>query len=160
MSNNQRPRPILFTSLLLLLALALPATTLSQMSPEERDKAFAEKLVGARLEGKFNVSSGSGTSAAQADNYAVSELEKGEGDTWIFKYTMSYGQGPDGPKITVPIPVVVEWAGDTPVLTMTDQEVDGIGTFSVRVLIYKDWYAGTWDNGTLGGHMWGQIVKD
>ena len=56
--------------------------------------------------------------------------------------------------------VKVVWAGDTPVLTMTEQTVEGLGTFSVRVMIYQDRYAGTWDNGSLGGHMWGQIVKD
>ena len=131
----------------------------NQEQLSERDKAFAEKLIGAKLEGRFNVSSASGTSEAQVDNYAVSELERGPDNTWIFNYTMSYGQGPDGPKVTIPIPVRVEWAGDTPVLTMTEQTIEGMGTFSVRILIYKDWYAGTWDNGSLGGHMWGQIVK-
>ena len=127
---------------------------------QERDAKFAALLEGARMEGKFNLNSASGESAAQVDLYSVSELRRGEGDTWIFEYTMSYGQGPDGPKQTVPIPVRVEWAGDTPVLTMTDQTVEGLGTFTVRVMIHEERYAGTWSNGTVGGHMWGRIVRD
>lgn len=129
-------------------------------SQEQRDAEFAALLDGARMEGKFNLSSATGESAAQVDLYSVSELRKGEDDTWIFEYTMSYGQGPDGPKQTVPIPVRVEWAGDTPVLTMTDQTVEGLGTFTVRVMIHGERYAGTWSNGTVGGHMWGRIVRD
>ena len=127
---------------------------------EQRDAEFAALLDGARMEGKFNLNSAAGESAAQVDLYSVSELRKGEDGTWIFEYTMSYGQGPDGPKQTVPIPVRVEWAGDTPVLTMTDQTVEGLGTFTVRVMIHEERYAGTWSNGTVGGHMWGRIVRD
>jgi len=140
---------------LLLGAVATPAIA----QTNDRENAFAAKLEGAKLIGKFTLSSAQGESAAQADNYSVSELERAGDNTWIFHYTMSYGKGPDGPKVTVPIPVKVEWAGDTPVLTMTKQTVEGLGTFSVRVMIYQDLYAGTWDNGTLGGHMWGRVVQ-
>lgn len=144
-------------------ALSGAAPLFAQTDPgtqEERDARFAALLDGARLEGKFNLNSASGESPAQADLYSVSELKKGEDGTWIFEYTMSYGQGPDGPKQTIPIPVRVEWAGDTPVLTMTEQTLDGLGTFTVRVMIYGERYAGTWQNGAVGGHMWGRIVRD
>lgn len=132
----------------------------AEKTQEQRDAEFEALLDGARMEGKFNLNSASGESAAQVDLYSVSELRRGEDGTWIFEYTMSYGQGPDGPKQTVPIPVRVEWAGDTPVLTMTDQTVEGLGTFTVRVMIHDERYAGTWSNGTVGGHMWGRIVRD
>jgi hypothetical protein len=44
-------------------------------------------------------------------------------------------------------------------LTMTDQEVAGLGTFTVRVMIHGDRYAGTWQHGAFGGHMWGKIER-
>ena len=59
-----------------------------------------------------------------------------------------------------PIPVKVEWAGDTPVLTMTDQKIEGMdGQFTVRLLFHGDRYAGTWQHGAAGGHMFGTIAK-
>jgi hypothetical protein len=53
----------------------------------------------------------------------------------------------------------VKWAGDTPVVTVTDVLVPGIGTFTARVLFYKDQYAGTWRGDDHGGQMYGRIVK-
>lgn len=68
---------------------------------------------------------------------------------------MKYG------KIDTVLPLVlpVEWAGETPVISMTDFTIPGMGTFSCRVLFHKDRYAGTWQHGEKGGHMWGLIEK-
>ena len=41
----------------------------------------------------------------------------------------------------------------------TDSEPFGIGTFTVRVFFYGDRYAGTWQHGSVGGHMSGRIEK-
>jgi hypothetical protein len=57
----------------------------------------------------------------------------------------------------MPVPVTIEWAGDTPMITLTEQTVEGLGTFSARVLLYDGLYAGTWKHGQFGGHMWGRI---
>ena len=35
--------------------------------------------------------------------------------------------------------------------------IPGLGTFSCRVLIYNDKYAGTWTHGAAGGHMFGVL---
>jgi hypothetical protein len=64
-----------------------------------------------------------------------------------------------GKNIPIAMPLPVEWAGDTPVLTMTDQTVEGLGTFTVRVLIFGELYSGTWQHGSFGGHMWGRIER-
>ncbi|MEM6703921.1 MAG: hypothetical protein AAF690_14490 [Acidobacteriota bacterium] len=146
----------LYTSALLLLLFA-PAATLAETA-EERDARFSAMIEGAEMLGEFNVVAADGTvSKPQTDEYAVSKLERGDDGTWVFHYTMSYG---GGNKATLPIPVTVEWSGDTPVLTMTEQELPGLGTFSVRVLLYDGLYAGTWRAiGGFGGHMWGRIVK-
>ena len=134
------------------------AASVNAQTPEataDRDAAFAAKMEGARLIGKYSVWTPQGEQMPSTDDtYNISELTRGEGDTWVFRYTMSYG---GGNKLTVPIPVSVVWAGDTPVLTMTDQAVQGLGVFSVRVLIYGDRYAGTWQAPMAGGHMWGRV---
>ena len=150
------PRPSLGALVLAVLCTAAgPSLSAQTDSSLDRDAAFAARMNGARLLGKFSVWTPQGEQVpAQDDSYTVSELERGEADTWIFRYTMSYG---GGNKLTVPIPVAVLWAGDTPVLTMTDQAVEGLGVFSVRVLIYGDRYAGTWQSPMAGGHMWGRI---
>ncbi|HVR28759.1 MAG TPA: hypothetical protein VMS86_04430, partial [Thermoanaerobaculia bacterium] len=66
---------------------------------------------------------------------------------------MSYGTQ----EHTLPVPVAIEWAGSTPMITMTEQTVPGLGTFTARVLLYDGLYAGTWKHGQFGGHMWGRI---
>jgi len=53
----------------------------------------------------------------------------------------------------------VKWAGDTPVITLTNLTIPGLGTFTSRVMIYGDRYAGTWQHDKTGGHLWGKIVK-
>jgi hypothetical protein len=51
------------------------------------------------------------------------------------------------------------WAGDTPIIEMTDVTIPRLGTFSARVFFYGDRYAGTWQHGQYGGHMFGRIQK-
>jgi hypothetical protein len=60
---------------------------------------------------------------------------------------------------TVPIPLEIKWAGDTPVITLTNLEIPGLGTFTSRVVIYEGRYAGTWQHGSVGGHLFGRIEK-
>jgi hypothetical protein len=151
--HRSAPRLLLLAALAALAGPSLLGQTAADTA--DRDAAFATKMNGARLIGKFSVWTPQGEQVpAQDDSYNVSELTRGDGDTWVFRYTMSYG---GGNKLTVPIPVTVLWAGDTPVLTMTDQAVQGLGVFSVRVLIYGDRYAGTWQSPMAGGHMWGRV---
>lgn len=137
----------------LLLVLATGGALPAQES-DERDRRFAEMMTGKRLVGQFSVVTAEGESPPQADNYMVSELSRGEGARWIF--TARMGSGPQA--VALPIPVDVLWAGDTPVLTMTEQAIEGLGTFTARVLIHDGRYAGTWQHGPVGGNMWGRVV--
>ena len=54
----------------------------------------------------------------------------------------------------------VRWAGDTPVISVTNFGIPLIGTYSARVVIYQGQYAGTWSGKTHGGHLFGKIVKN
>jgi hypothetical protein len=139
----------------LLLALVLPTAVGARQA--ERDSRFEALMSGARMVGQFTVDTGQADATPRADLYSVSELERGEDDVWVFHYTMSFG---DNLGNTFDIPVRVVWADDTPMLTMTDQEVEGLGTFTVRVMIHGDRYAGTWQHGAFGGHMWGKIERE
>ena len=62
--------------------------------------------------------------------------------------------------VPVPVPVQVKWAGDTPVLQVTDLSIPLIGdAFTARVMFYENYYAGAWWHGKVGGQMWGKIEK-
>ncbi len=54
----------------------------------------------------------------------------------------------------------VFFAGDTPVISLTRQAIQGLGTYDTRLVIYKGGYAGTWGGGETGGKMFGNIVKN
>ena len=69
---------------------------------------------------------------------------------------MQYG----GHDLKVPVELQVKWAGDTPVITLTDTPVAGMGSFTARIVIYRGQYAGTWSGGKgHGGQLFGKIVK-
>lgn len=120
---------------------------------ERREQEFARKMTGAVLAGKFT----SRSSDRQAgDRYTISKASKMAGDIWIFQTRIQYGEH----DVTVPVPVKILWAGDTPVITLTDAGLPGLGSFTARVLIYGDEYAGTWSSSKgHGGQMFGRIER-
>jgi hypothetical protein len=134
-------------------SISLPAS--AQTDQAELEKKLHATLEGSRLVGQFSVVGADGSIARppQADQYAVSRLERDAEGRWIFNVSMSYGTQ----QHTLPVPVTIEWAGGTPMITMTEQTVQGLGTFTARVLLYEGLYAGTWKHGQFGGHMWGKI---
>jgi hypothetical protein len=56
------------------------------------------------------------------------------------------------------MPLPVKWAGDKPVIAMDNVKIIGLGTFSAHVVIDGKRYAGTWQHGKVGGHLYGAIV--
>jgi len=66
------------------------------------------------------------------------------GNIWVFQARIQYGDH----DVNVPVPVKILWAGDTPVLTMTDAGLPGLGPVTERLLYYRDLYAGTWATST------------
>jgi hypothetical protein len=116
------------------------------------EKRFAESLTGATLVGKYTIE---GSDAApKEDRYRITKVTKGEGDNWTIVSSVEY----KGFGIPVSLTIPVKWAGDTPVMTVTDQKIPAIGTFTARVLFYGDHYVGTWDGGHgHAGTLWGKI---
>ena len=100
-------------------------------------------------------------SAYKTQKYTITGVEKLDGDKWLFNVRIQYGQH----DATLPLPLDVKWAGDTPVITLTDFLVPGFGKFTSRVLIYRGQYAGTWEGGKEpdgsihGGNLFGVLEK-
>lgn len=133
--------------LLLLTGCARPAPDQTEL-----ERRFEELLSGATLEGRFSVD---GREELSRDTYAISKVSKVSGDTWLFQARVQYGSH----DVTVPIPLTVKWAGDTPMITLTDLAIPGLGTYTARVLFHGNRYAGTWSGKTAGGEMFGKIVR-
>ena len=90
------------------------------------------------------------------ERYMIDKVSKLTGDTWLFRTRLKYGSH----EIPVPIPLTVRWAGDTPVISLTDLMIPGLGTYTARILLYRDQYAGTWSGEKVGGQVFGKIIRN
>ncbi|MCS1407580.1 MAG: hypothetical protein M2R45_00739 [Verrucomicrobia subdivision 3 bacterium] len=117
--------------------------------------AFEKQLTNATLVGQFTTK-GQVNGTGKKEEYAISSVKKmPTGDFWLFKARIKYG----GTDITLPMSLEVKWAGDTPIITLTETTIPGLGTFSARVVIYDGQYAGIWKHDEYGGQMFGEIRK-
>ena len=120
---------------------------------QERYEKFEKMLSGAKLIGSFTIVGREG-GGLNDEEYFISRVTKStEGDYWVFNARIKYGDK----DYTVPLPLEVKWAGDTPVVTLTDLTILGQGPFSARVVFHDGKYAGTWSHGEVGGHLFGRI---
>jgi hypothetical protein len=121
------------------------------------EKKFAESLSGVVFGGSYSVTTGGKETPAAMEKYTIARVSKvkGKEGSWLFETRIQYGKT----DLTVPLVLPVKWAGDTPVITLTDLTIPALGTFTARVLIYGDRYAGTWQHRKTGGHLWGRIEK-
>ena len=155
------------TRSLALLSLATPLPTLAQTpapatqpattQPAQADleKAFADRLSNALMVGQYTVGT---RGQPRSDKYTIVSVRKLQGDNWLFTARIEFG----GKDVTLPMIIPIKWAGDTPVISVTNLWFPGLGTYSARVLIYDNQYAGTWSSSGAnphGGQMWGRIEK-
>jgi hypothetical protein len=123
-------------------------------SLSDRERRFSEQLSGASLVGRFTIA-GRDDRQASPDRYDISSVEKVGENQWRFNTRMRYGSV----DATVPVVVPMQWVDDTPVITLTDYSIPALGTFTARVFFYGDRYAGTWQHGKVGGHLFGRIER-
>jgi hypothetical protein len=117
------------------------------------EEEFRNTMTGAVLAGRFSVD---GSEGLREERYTVSSATKLAGGIWTLNTRIQYGNH----DVTVPVPVNVLWAGDTPVISLTDATIPGLGAFTARVLVYRDRYAGTWSSSKgPGGQMSGRIER-
>ena len=142
--------PILITILLL----AAGCSRKVADSAAENEKKFQEMMSGVTLVGHSTRANKEGVGGEE--RYVIDKVSKLAGDTWVIQARIKYGSH----DLPVPVPVTIKWAGDTPVITLTDLAIPGLGTYTARVLLYRGQYAGTWSAKDHGGEMFGKIVRD
>jgi hypothetical protein len=124
--------------------------------PAQRDEEFKKLVTNIRLVGTFTLD-GQEPGRLQREEYVITGAMKlGNGDYWALTSRIKYGDV----DLTVPVPVQVKWAGNTPVITVDSVKIPGLGTFSARVLLDGARYAGTWSHDEKGGHLFGKIKRD
>jgi hypothetical protein len=127
-----------------------PAVSTSTLP--ERERQFSERMTSVSLVGQFTLG-GQGDRPAAEDRYDIENVEKLGDGRWRFNVRMRHGSV----DVTLPVSVPLQWLGDTPVIVMRDYAIPTLGTFSALVAFDGDRYAGTWQNGDFGGHMFGRI---
>jgi hypothetical protein len=119
----------------------------------EAEKKFQASMANVTLVGYFT----SGDKAElKEDKYTIDRVTKVKDDVWKFEARIQYNKK----DVPVAMALPVKFAGDTPVISLTNFAVPGFGSFTARVLIYGDAYAGTWGDATHGGKLFGKIVKN
>ena len=122
-------------------------------SQDKLDRQFKEMMSGVTLVGRSSRLNNDRISGEE--KYVIEGVSKLMGDTWLFRARFEYG----GRSVPLPIPVTIKWAGDTPVITLTDLSIPGMGSYTARVVLYRDQYAGTWSGRKGGGQIFGKIVR-
>ena len=120
----------------------------------ERDETFRRLVSKVKLSGQFTMDGEPGGKPQQEEYVITGATKLGKGDTWVLTSRIRYGTV----DLTVPVPVQVKWAGDTPVITLDRVGIPGLGTFSARVVLDGGRYAGTWSHDAVGGHLFGRIT--
>jgi len=141
---------------------AAPASTsaASGSPTAEQEKGFAELLSGATLEGTWQMTTFEEgkepvLGEARADRYTIEKAEKVVEDQWMVTARVQYADK----DVSLPVPVRVKWAGDTPVITLDTLNMPMLGTYSARVMFHKGFYSGVWYGANYGGVMSGRVVK-
>ena len=118
------------------------------------EKQFQEMLSNVTLVGFYT--RGEGKELLE-DRYVIERVTKIKDDVWKFEARIQYNK--KDMKMAMNLPV--KFAGDTPVISLTNFGIPGSGSFSARVVFYDGGYAGTWaPTGKTGGKLFGKIVKN
>ena len=116
---------------------------------------LAKYLTGTKWTGQFTISNKEMGELTQEEYYILSAEKMEEGDYWKLVARIKYGKN----DLTMPLPLEIKWADETPVITVNKMLVPTLGTFDARVLIRNGKYSGTWSHDEVGGHLFGEIKK-
>lgn len=118
----------------------------------DRIAKFETALTGVALVGHSTVT-GNDSTKLEPERYELQSVKHVAEDRWLFTARITYGEH----DVTVPLTLPVRWAGDTPVITVDNMGIPGLGTYTARVMIYSNHYSGFWSGGDHGGHLFGEI---
>lgn len=122
------------------------------VSLTDLERAFTENMRNVVLEGHFTVE-GRDMPTGNPERYEIERITKVSDSEWRFDTRITYASI----DATLPVTVPIVWAGDTPMVSITDFTIPTLGTFTARVMFYSDRYAGSWQHGEFGGVMYGTI---
>ena len=117
---------------------------------------FTEDMKNVKLIGTFTVDGRGGK--FMEEEYVITSVKKAdESNYWVINAKIKYGKI----DVTVPLVLPVEWAGETPMISISDLKIPlvGSGSFGAKVIFSEGKYAGTWNHDKVGGHMFGRIEK-
>jgi hypothetical protein len=119
------------------------------------EQAFIDQVSGTIWTGRFTMIEKTLGDTAD-EQYTIRTVEKvPNSNRFRFMAGIKYGQL----DVELPLELPVIWSGKTPVITLDQFTIPGMGTFSARVLIDDGKYAGTWSHDEHGGHLFGTIKK-
>ena len=138
-----------------ILRFLLPAILVATAFAEDTalEAKFVAAFTNATLTGRWCAIKDGQLGPDKDERYTIVGVKKLDGDRWTINARIQYG----GQSFEAPIPVVVKWAGDTPVLIVDSLSLPGSGTYSARVMISEKTYSGTWSAGDHGGLISGVI---
>jgi hypothetical protein len=135
---------------------ALPIAADDNLEQEKREKAFAESLTGAVMVGTFSIDGMKTDKSPFPERYELKSVQKTKEGLWTFTARVTFLNQ----DLTIPVTVPVVWAGETPMIALTNSTLPGLGSqLSAKIIFDGDRYAGTWQHGKFGGHMWGRIER-
>ncbi|MGE0760741.1 MAG: hypothetical protein AB7O38_27265, partial [Pirellulaceae bacterium] len=101
----------------------------STAAADARFEQFTQRMTNVKLVGQFTVIGKKEDGPLAKEEYTIGRVEKlPAGDKWMFYSRIKYGKH----DVEVPLPIDVKWAGATPVITLDDFTIPGLGTFSSR----------------------------
>jgi hypothetical protein len=120
----------------------------------EQIAALEKTLNGATLVGHFTVT-GRNDGDPHEERYELGEVKHLDGNKWLISARIKYGEH----DLAIPLTLPIRWAGDTPVITVDEMAFPGMGSYTARVMIYRDHYAGFWTGKDHGGHLYGTLEQ-
>jgi hypothetical protein len=143
-------------ALFLTLANVALADTPAPAKLTEQESKFQTAMANVVFEGRWFPHENGALGESKDDSYSILGIEKQPDGRWKVRAKMKYGSK----EFEVPVPVKVEWAGDTPVLVVENLLMPGGQVkYSARVLVHDGAYAGTWSGGGQAGLLAGLVVK-
>jgi len=134
---------------------AAAGTTVEVAQQPKRFAKLEKTLSGVTLVG-HSTTTGTKETKLEPERYEFKSVKHVGQDQWLFTARITYSDH----DVTLPLTLPVRWAGDTPVITVDSMGIPGLGTYTARVMIYADHYAGFWSGGDHGGHLFGVIERE
>ncbi|HKQ39243.1 MAG TPA: hypothetical protein VJ063_14290 [Verrucomicrobiae bacterium] len=125
-------------------------------SQEELEAGFKKTFTKATMSGRWAPLEEGKLGQEKKDRYNITSVSKVGKDLWLMNARVQYG----GNELTIPVPIQVKWAGDTAVIVVDKFAMPGnTSTYSARVLVYNNTYAGNWSGEDHGGMLYGVITQ-